>query len=72
MSDSMIQLLVCAFGGLLVCEAVVRLIGKFKYGIWAAILPPATWFGIIKKYLILLLIVFLVATLALFFSGIFN
>ncbi len=49
MSDSIIKLIICAFGGLLASEGVVRLIGKFKYGIWAAILPPATWLEIIKK-----------------------
>lgn len=72
MSDSMIKLIICAFGGLLVSEGVVRFIGKFKYGIWAVILPPATWFEIIKKYFVLLLIIFLAATFALFFSGIIN
>lgn len=72
MSDSIIKLILCAVGGLLVSEGVVRLIGKFKYGIWAAILPLATWLEIIKKYFILLLIIFLAATFALFFSGIIN
>lgn len=72
MSDSIIKLIICAFGGLLVSEGVVRFIGKFKYGIWAVILPPATWFEIIKKYFVLLLIIFLAATFALFFSGIIN
>lgn len=72
MSDYIIKLILCAFGGLLVSEGVVRLIGKFKYGIWAAILPPATWLEIIKKYFVLLLIIFLAATFALFFSGIIN
>ncbi|HAZ97664.1 MAG TPA: hypothetical protein DCW73_10840, partial [Treponema sp.] len=64
--------IICAFGGLLASEGVVRLIGKFKYGIWAAILPPATWLEIIKKYFVLLLIVFFTVTFALFFSGIIN
>ncbi|WP_297644671.1 hypothetical protein [uncultured Treponema sp.] len=72
MSDSIIKLIICAFGGLLASEGVVRLIGKFKYGIWAAILPPATWLEIIKKYFVLLLIVFFTVTFALFFSGIIN
>lgn len=72
MPDSIIKLIICAFEGLLASEGVVRLIGKFKYGIWAAILPPATWLEIIKKYFVLLLIIFLAATFALFFSGIIN
>ncbi len=72
MSDSMIKLIICAVIGLLVNEGVVRLIGKFKYGIWAAILPPATWLEIIKKYFVLLLIIFLAVTFAVFFSGIIN
>ena len=71
MSDTIITYIV-AYGavGIIACEAVVRFIGKFKYGVWAALLPPAMWFEIVKKHFFLLLIVFFAAAFGAFYLGI--